>query len=105
MTTVLVPTRDAAWWGSLLWLAGLTAAALAVAWRSGTPRMPIRRTVLSVGFLVTGGSIAPALGRVFVHAEATLHGTGMPPRQRPAATAEPAEPAHSAPGVRPAAAA
>ena len=61
-------------------------------------------TVLTLGFLVTGSWIAPALGHVFMHAEATLHGTEMPPKERPATT-EPTAPAHTGPGVRPAAAA
>lgn len=42
-------------------------------------------SVLSVGFLVTASWIAPALGHVFMHVEATLHGTEMPPNDRPTA--------------------
>ena len=40
-------------------------------------------SVLSVGFLVTASWIAPALGHVFMHFEATMHGTEMPPNERP----------------------
>lgn len=43
-------------------------------------------TVLTVGFLVTGSWIAPALGHVFMHFEATKHGIEMPPVKRPLAT-------------------
>jgi len=42
-------------------------------------------SVLSIGFLVTGSWIAPALGHIFMHHELTLHGTEMPPQERPAA--------------------
>jgi hypothetical protein len=42
-------------------------------------------TVLTIGFLITASWIAPALGHVLVHAEATVHGTEMPPHPRPAA--------------------
>ncbi|HET6964525.1 MAG TPA: hypothetical protein VFH58_07100 [Acidimicrobiales bacterium] len=40
-------------------------------------------TVLTVGYLVTASWIAPALGHIFMHFEATLHGTEMPPHERP----------------------
>ncbi len=40
-------------------------------------------SVLSIGFLVTASWIAPALGHVFLHWELTLHGTEMPPQERP----------------------
>jgi len=40
-------------------------------------------SVLTVAFLITGSWIAPALGHVFMHVEATLHGTDMPPNERP----------------------
>ena len=40
-------------------------------------------SVLTVGFLVTGSWIAPALGHVFMHFEATVHGIEMPPVDRP----------------------
>lgn len=40
-------------------------------------------SVLTVGFLVTGSWIAPALGHVFMHFEATTHGVEMPPVERP----------------------
>lgn len=36
-------------------------------------------TVLTVAFLVTGSWIAPALGHVLMHVEATVHGTDLPP--------------------------
>jgi hypothetical protein len=42
-------------------------------------------SVLTLGFLVTGSWIAPALGHVFMHFEATVHGVEMPPVPRPAA--------------------
>jgi len=42
-------------------------------------------SVLTVAFLVTGSWIAPALGHIFMHIEATLHGVEMPPVQRPVA--------------------
>jgi hypothetical protein len=58
-------------------------------------------TVLTVGFLVTGSWVAPALGHVFMHVEATLHGAEMPPKQRPAMATEAAP--TSRPGLRPAA--
>lgn len=38
--------------------------------------------VLSVGYLVTASWIAPALGHIFMHFEATVHGTEMPPHER-----------------------
>jgi len=41
-------------------------------------------TVLTAGFLLTASWIAPALGHVFMHFEATVHGIEMPPVQRPA---------------------
>lgn len=41
-------------------------------------------SVLTVGFLVTGSWIAPALGHVFMHFEATVHGIEMPPVERSA---------------------
>lgn len=44
-------------------------------------------SVLTVGFLVSGSWIAPALGHVFMHFEATVHGVEMPPNERPAAGA------------------
>jgi hypothetical protein len=53
-------------------------------------------SVLTVGFLVTGSWIAPALGHVFMHFEATIHGVEMPPVDRPAVEA-PAAPAAPAP--------
>jgi hypothetical protein len=54
VVTVPVPTREAAWWGSLLWLVGLTTVAFAVAWVSGTRRLPIRRTAyIPILFVVT----------------------------------------------------
>ncbi len=37
-----VPTTEHAWWGSLLWLCGVTVAAFGIAWLSGT-RLHIRR--------------------------------------------------------------
>ena len=37
-----IPTSPAAWWGSLIWLLGLTVAAFGVAWLSGT-RLQIRK--------------------------------------------------------------
>ncbi len=40
-------------------------------------------SVLSIGFLVTASWIAPTLGHVFLHWELTLHGTEMPPQERP----------------------
>lgn len=40
-------------------------------------------SVLTIGFLVTASWIAPGLGHVFMHVEATLHGTEMPPVDRP----------------------
>ena len=43
--------------------------------------------VLTVGFLVTGSWIAPALGHVFMHFEATTHGVEMPPVPRIQASA------------------
>jgi MFS family permease len=58
-------------------------------------------TVLTVGFLVTGSWIAPALGHVFMHAEATLHGAEMPPKDRPEAPTEQGTPDRA--GLRPAA--
>ena len=53
-----VPVSAPAWWGSLLWLAGLAFAAFGVAWLSGT-RLRIRRP-LYIPFLVlvTGGLTA-----------------------------------------------
>ena len=47
----------------------------------------IALSVLSVGFLVTASWIAPALGHILMHVEATLHGTEMPPVDRPTAVA------------------
>lgn len=44
----------------------------------------IALSVLTVGFLVTASWIAPALGHVFMHFEATTHGVEMPPVDRPA---------------------
>ena len=50
-----VPTHDAVWWGSLIWLVGVTAAAFVVAWLSGT-RLRIRRTwYVPLLFAVTAG--------------------------------------------------
>lgn len=40
-------------------------------------------TVLTVGFLATGSWIAPVLGHILMHAQLTLHGTEMPPHERP----------------------
>jgi hypothetical protein len=40
-------------------------------------------SVLTVGFLATASWIAPALGHVFMHFEATIHGIEMPPVRRP----------------------
>ncbi|HET7310705.1 MAG TPA: hypothetical protein VFJ17_05210 [Mycobacteriales bacterium] len=40
-------------------------------------------SVLSVGFLITGSWLAPAIGHIFMHFEATVHGTDMPPNDRP----------------------
>jgi hypothetical protein len=40
-------------------------------------------TVLSAGFLLTASWIAAALGHVFMHVEATVHGIEMPPVERP----------------------
>lgn len=40
-------------------------------------------TVLAVGFLTTGSWVAPALGHVLMHVEATIHGVDMPPNPRP----------------------
>ena len=37
-----IPTSDAPWWGSLIWLLGATAAAFGLAWLSGT-RLHIRK--------------------------------------------------------------
>ena len=45
-------------------------------------------SVLSAGFLITSSWIAPALGHVFMHVEATTHGVEMPPVERPHAAAE-----------------
>lgn len=39
-------------------------------------------SALTAGFLVTASWIAPALGHVFMHAEATTHGIEMPPVER-----------------------
>lgn len=50
-------------------------------------------SVLSVGFLVTASWIAPALGHIFMHWELTVHGTEMPPHERPG----PAEIAETSP--------
>jgi hypothetical protein len=44
-------------------------------------------SVLTVAFLVTGSWIAPALGHVFMHVEATTHGVEMPPIDRPTSSA------------------
>ena len=44
--------------------------------------------LLTVGFLVTASWIAPALGHVLMHVEATTHGVEMPPVERPS-TADP----------------
>jgi hypothetical protein len=52
-------------------------------------------SVLNVAFLVTGSWIAPALGHVFMHMEATVHGTDMPPNARPDGTSQPAIPTDS----------
>ena len=60
---------------------------------------------MTVGFLVADSRIAPALGHVLVHAEATRHGAEMPPEERPTATTERAGPASAGPGLRPVAAA
>jgi hypothetical protein len=50
-----VPVHEPAWWGSLLWLIGVTAVAFAIAWASGT-RVPMRRVVyVPVLFVVTAG--------------------------------------------------
>jgi len=50
-------------------------------------------SVLSVAFLLTGSWIAPTLGHILMHAEATMHGVEMPPVERPVpdvpATAQP----------------
>lgn len=39
-------------------------------------------SVLTVAFLVTASWVAPALGHILMHCEATLHGVEMPPEQR-----------------------
>jgi hypothetical protein len=39
--------------------------------------------LLTIGFLLTGSWIAPALGHVFMHFEATIRGVEMPPVDRP----------------------
>lgn len=52
-------------------------------------------SVLSVGFLLTGSWIAPALGHIFMHWEVTAHGTEMPPHERPGQVA-PGEPSRLA---------
>lgn len=50
-----VPSSAASWWGSLVWLIGLTVAAFGVAWLSGT-RLRIRRSVyIPLLVVVTGG--------------------------------------------------
>jgi len=40
-------------------------------------------SVLTIAFLATASWIAPALGHVLMHVEATLHGVEMPPQKRP----------------------
>jgi hypothetical protein len=50
-----VPTHEAVWWGSLLWLLGVAAVAFLVAWLTGT-RLAIRRDVyVPILFAVTAG--------------------------------------------------
>jgi hypothetical protein len=50
-----VPTHEAVWWGSLLWLIGVTGVAFLVAWLTGT-RLHIRRDVyVPILFAVTAG--------------------------------------------------
>lgn len=41
-------------------------------------------SVLSIGFLLTGSWIAPALAHIFMHWKLTIQGTEMPPHERPA---------------------
>lgn len=48
-------------------------------------------TVLTVGFLVTGSWIVPALGHVFLHVSLIAHGAEMPPHDRPAGPPQPEE--------------
>ena len=49
-------------------------------------------SVLSAGFLITASWIAPALGHVFMHFEATTHGVEMPPVERPSLAADQQQP-------------
>jgi hypothetical protein len=46
-------------------------------------------SVLTVGFMITASWIAPALGHVFMHFEATIHGVEMPPVERPSQITQP----------------
>ena len=53
-----VPVHEAAWWGSLLWLGGVTVTAFVVAWLTGT-RLHIRRVwYVPLLFTVTFGLAA-----------------------------------------------
>lgn len=50
-----VPVHEPAWWGSLLWLIGVTVASFGIAWLSGT-RLHIRRTwYVPLLFALTAG--------------------------------------------------
>lgn len=67
-----VPVSDASWWGSLLWLAGLTAVAFFVAWITGT-RLHIRRAAyIAILFVVTGALTAGYIAWLGVGAKDVL---------------------------------
>lgn len=40
-------------------------------------------SLLTVGFLLSGGFLAPTLGHILMHFGADLHGIEMPPKARP----------------------
>lgn len=49
-------------------------------------------SVLSIGFLITGSWIAPAVGHIFMHWQITAQGTEMPPAERPVPAAADSRP-------------
>ncbi len=54
-------------------------------------------SLLTVGYVVTASVVAPALGHVFMHFAADLHGVEMPPHRRRAAVAARSESRRGAP--------
>ena len=75
-----IPIHEPAWWGSLIWLAGVTAAAFVVAWLSGTrlriPRVWYIPILLSVTAGLAIGYVA-WLGVGFGQVTTTRWGWGL----------------------------